>query len=51
VELGAGDPFNKGVSRPGALFELELPPLDLQIVAARVQPFELDEHLARAMLM
>src|SRR2546426_1166275 len=48
MELRARDAFNEGVSGPGALLELQLAPLDFQVVPAGIQPLELDEHLARA---
>src|SRR2546423_15210837 len=38
------------MSGPGALLELQLPPFDLEVVATRFQAFELDKHLAGAML-
>src|SRR5262249_47180029 len=50
VQLGAGDALDEGVRRPGTLLELQLPPFDLERVAPIVEPLELDEQLARAML-
>src|SRR5262249_14673903 len=50
VELCVRHAFDECVRGPGALLQLQLAPLDLEVVTARVQPFELDKHLARAML-
>ena len=50
VQLGAGDALDERVRRPGALLELQLAPLDFEVVALPVEPLELDEQLARAVL-
>ena len=44
MQLRARDALDEGVGRPGALLELQLSPLDLQVVAARVERLELDEQ-------
>src|SRR5882762_9099718 len=44
VELGARDALDEGMGGPGTLLELQLAPFDFQVVAARVQSLELDEH-------
>ena len=36
--------------RPGALLELQLPPLDLEVIALAVQLFQRDKQLTRTML-
>src|SRR5256886_13998503 len=50
MEPRARDALDESVGGPCALLELQLAPLDLQIVAPRVQSLELDEERARAML-
>jgi len=50
MELRARHAFNERVRGPSALLELQLPPLDLEVVTARFQTLELDKHLAGAML-
>src|SRR5205807_1351013 len=50
MEPRARDALDESVGGPCALLELQLPPLDLQIVAPRVQSLELDEERPRAML-
>src|SRR5579863_7495134 len=42
--------LDKGVLGPRALLELELAPLDVEVVAVRIQLLELHEHLTRAVL-
>jgi hypothetical protein len=46
MELRARYAFNEGVRGPSALLELQLPPLDLEVVTAGIQPFELDKHFS-----
>src|SRR5579862_9319308 len=48
VELGGGDTLDKRLRGPGALLELQLAPLDFQVIPASVQLLELDEHLTCA---
>ena len=59
MSLGGGMPIlslvpatfsTKACGRPGTLLELQLAPFDLQVVALDVEPLELHEQLARAML-
>ena len=50
MELGTRDAFNERVRRPRTLLELELSPLDFEIVATSAQPLELNEQLARTVL-
>jgi hypothetical protein len=50
AQLGARDALDEGMRRPGTLLELQLPPLDVEVVAAGVQALKLDEELARAVL-
>jgi hypothetical protein len=50
MEFSAGDALDEGMGGPGALLELQLTPLDFQVVPACIQLLELDEHLACAML-
>src|SRR6185437_15696917 len=50
VELRARDALHKCMRGPCALLELQLPPLDLEVVALAVQPFQLNEQLACAVL-
>lgn len=49
MELGARDTLDEGLGGPGALLELQLSPLDLEVVPASIQLLELDEQLPRAM--
>ena len=50
LQPGARHALDERVRGPGALLELQLAPLDLELVAPAVQPLELDEELARAVL-
>ena len=46
----AGDVLDKGIGRPGALLELQLAPLGIELVRAVPTAAQLHEHLARAVL-
>src|SRR5688500_12088591 len=50
VQLGARHALDKRMCGPRALLELQLPPLDLQIVPAIVEPLELYEQLTGTVL-
>src|SRR5690349_15974381 len=50
AQLLARDAFDESMRRPRALLQLQLTPLDLEVVALVVEAFELDEQLTSAML-
>src|SRR5262249_31687027 len=50
LQPGARHPLDERMRGPGALLELQLAPLDLEIVALVVEPLQLHEELARAVL-
>ena len=50
VKLRGGDTLDKRLRGPGALLELQLTPLDFEVVPAGIQLLELNEHLTRAVL-
>src|SRR5688572_10191748 len=50
LEPGAGDILDEGMCGPGTLLELQLAPLDFQVVAFHVEPLQLDEQVARPVL-
>ncbi len=48
VKLRGGDTLDKRLRGPGALLELQLTPLDFEVIPAGIQSLELNEHLTRA---
>ena len=48
VELFAGDALDERMGGPGTLLELQLAPLNVEVVALGAQLLELDEELTRA---
>ena len=50
MQLRARDALDEGMGGPGALLELQLTPLDFQVVPAPIQGLELHEQRARAVL-